>query len=175
MSQEWIANLAQDIKQKSHEAAEDYGREQHKESIITEQGKPFFANFVLRLEEDINEIKRQLQGDVTASETTISGPALQLPTNNGQIGERNEVILTRSRFPWFDARITHHNATIVLDYAKGLGIAGDPTLDRTSCHFAFHVADDDTLSIQQSFGDSPRQFRQPEDLAQYITELLFRI
>jgi hypothetical protein len=176
MSKEWIANLAQDIKQKSHEAAEDYGREQHKESIITEQGKPFFAKFVLCLEEDVNEIKRQLQGDVTASETTISGPALQLPTNNGQqLGERNEVTLTRSRFPWFDARITHHDSTIVLDYAKGLGIAGDPALDRTSCHFAFHVADDDTLSIQEPFGDSPRQFRQPEALAQYIIELLFRI
>jgi hypothetical protein len=175
MSQEWIANLAQDIKQKSHEAAEDYGREQHKESIITEQGKPFFANFVLCLEEDINEMKRQLQGDVTASETTISGPALQLPTNNGQSGERNEVTLTRSRFPWFDARITHHDSTIVLDYAKGLGIAGDPTVDRASCHFAFHVAADDTLSIHQSFGDTPRQFRQPEELAQYIIELLFGV
>jgi hypothetical protein len=175
MSQEWIANLAQDIKQKSHEAAEDYGREQHKESIISEQGKPFFARFVLCLEEDVNEIKRQLQGDVTASETTISGPALQLPTNNGQTGERNEVTLIRSRFPWFDARITHRDSTIVLDYAKGLGIAGDPALDRKSCHFAFHVADDDTLSIRESFGDTPREFRQPEELAQYIIELLFRI
>jgi hypothetical protein len=175
MSKEWIANLAQDIKQKSHEAAEDYGREQHKESIVIEQGKPFFAKFVLCLEEDVNEIKRQLQGDVTACETTISGPALQLPTSNGQTAERNEVTLTRSRFPWFDARITHHDSTIVLDYAKGLGIAGDPALDRKSCYFAFHVADDDTLSIQESFGDSPRQFRQPEALAQYVTELLFRI
>jgi hypothetical protein len=175
MSKEWIANLAQDIKQKSHEAAEDYGRDQHKEGIVAAEGKPFFTKFVLCLEEDVNEIKRELQGDVTASETTISGPALQLPANNGQTGERNEVTLTRSRFPWFDARITHHDSDIVLDYAKGLGIAGDPTLDRKSCHFAFHVADDDTLSVQESFGDSPRQFQQPEELAQYITELLFRI
>ena len=175
MSQEWITNLTEDIKQKGHEAAENYGREQHKEGIIAEQGAPFFTNFVLCLEEDINEIKRQLQGDVTAAETTISGPALQLPANNGQTGERNEVTLTRSRFPWFDARITHHNSTIVLDYAKGLGVAGDPTLDRKSCNFAFHVADDDTLSIYESFADTPRQFRQPEQLARCITELLFQI
>jgi hypothetical protein len=175
MSKEWIANLAEDIKQKSHEAAENYGREQHKEGIITKQGASFFTSFVLRLEEDVNEIKRELQGDVTAADTTISGPALQLPASNGQTSERNEVTITRSRFPWFDARITHQDATIVLDYAKGLGVAGDPNLDRRTCHFAFDVADDDTLSIYESFGDTPRQFRQPEQLAQYITELLFQV
>jgi hypothetical protein len=175
MSQEWIANLAEDIKQKGHEAAENYGRQQHKEGIIAEQSAPFFTNLVLSLEEDVNEIKRQLQGDVTAAETTISGPALQLPSNSAQTGDRNEVTLTRSRFPWFDVRITHRDSTIALDYAKGLGVAGDPALDRKSCVFAFHVADDDALSIYESFGDTPRQFRRPEQLAQYITELLFRI
>jgi hypothetical protein len=175
MSKEWIANLAQDIKHKSHEAAEEFGRDQHKDGIVAEQGKPFFANLVLCLEEDVNEIKRELQGDVTSSETAISGAALQLPSGNGQTSEPNEVTITRSRFPWFDARITHHDSTIVLDYAKGLGIAGDPTFDRKTCHFAFHVAADDKLSIQESFGDSPRQFQQPEELAQYITELLFQI
>jgi len=175
MGKEWIANLAQDIKQKGHEAAEDYGREQHKEGIVIEQGKSFFTSFVLCLEEDVNEIKRQLQGDVTAAETTISGSALQLPSSSGQTSERNEVILTRNRFPWFDARITHRDSTIVLDYAKGLGVAGDPSLDRKTCHFAFHVDDDDTLSIQESFGDTPRRFHQPEQLAQHITQLLFQL
>jgi hypothetical protein len=175
MSKEWIENLAQEIKQKGHKPAEDFGREQHKEGIVIAQGKPFFTTLVLCLQEDVNEIKRQLQGDVTASETTISGSALQLPANGDQPGERNEVLLSRSRFPWFDARISHHESTIVLDYAKGLGVAGDPALDRKTCHFAFHVADDDTLSIRESFGDSPRQFRQPEQLAQYITELLFKL
>jgi hypothetical protein len=173
MSQEWIANLAEDIKQKGHEAAENYGREQHKEGIVAEQGPQFFTGFVRCLEENVNEIKRELQGDVTAAETTISGPALQLPANNGQAGERNEVTLMRSRFPWFDVRITHRDSTIVVDYAKGPGVAGDPTLDRKSCHFTFHVDDHDALSIYQSFDDIPRQFRQPEQLAQYITELLF--
>jgi hypothetical protein len=174
MGKEWIANLAQDIKHKGHEAAEDYGREQHKASIITEQGQPFFTSLALCLEEDVNEIKHQLQGDVTAAETIISGSALQLP-GSGQTGERNEVKLTRSRFPWFDARITHHDSTIVLDYAKGLGVAGDPALDRKTCHFAFHIAADDTLSIQESFGDTPRHFDRPEQLARHITELLFQL
>jgi hypothetical protein len=175
MSKEWITSLTEDIKQKGHEAAEDYGRQQHKESIISEQGMQFFTDFVLCLEENVNEIKRRLQGDVTSSETTISGPALQLPVDNKQLGDRNEVTLTRNRFPWFDARITHRDSTIALDYAKGLGVAGDPSLDRKNCNFTFHVANDDALSIRDSFSDNPRQFDQPDQLAQYITELLFQI
>jgi hypothetical protein len=163
MAKEWIANLAQDIKQKSHEAAEQYGRSQHQAGIITTQGKPFFAAFVSCLEEDVAEIKRQLQGDVTASETAIqtTGPT--------------EVKLTRSRFPWFDARITHHDPTIILDYAKGLGVAGDPAIDRKSRNFAFQVTDDDALYLQDAFDDSPKRFHQPEDLARHILQILFEL
>jgi hypothetical protein len=163
MGKDWITNLAQDIRQKGHEAAENYGRSQHQSEIITTQGKPFFTAFVFALEEDVTEIKRELQGDVTSSDTlfqTIS------PT---------EVKLTRSRFPWFDARITHQDPIIVLDYAKGLGVAGDPALDRKTCLFAFQVDDGDTLAIRQSFGDAPKQFRQPDELAQHIIELLFTL
>jgi hypothetical protein len=38
MAQEWIDNLAQDIKQKNHEAAENYGRSQHYAGIISDLG-----------------------------------------------------------------------------------------------------------------------------------------
>lgn len=162
MGKEWIANLTQDIRQKDHEAAENYGRSQHQAEIVTTRGKPFFIAFVISLKDDVDEIKRQLQGDVTASDTVFH--AIN-PT---------EVKITRSRFPWFDARITHQDPIIALDYAKGLGVAGDPSLDRKTCHFAFHVADDDTLSIQESSGENPRQFDQPEELARHIIELLFQ-
>ena len=163
MGKEWIENLAQDIKQKGHEAAENYGRSQHQAEIVTTQGKPFFTAFLISLEDDINEIKRQLQGDVTSSDTLFKTIT---PT---------EVALTRSRFPWFDARITHQDPIIILDYAKTLGVAGDPALDRKVCHFTFQVADDDTLSVQESFEDDPRQFHQPEELARHIVELLFKM
>lgn len=161
MSKEWIDRLAQDIRKKNHEAAETFGREQHKQAIVTAKGQPFFTDLVISLEENVNELKRQLQGDVTASETII------------QNIHPGELKLTRSRFPWFDARLTHHNGSIVLDYAKGRGVAGDPALDRKTCHFAFHVADDDTFSIQEAFGDAPAHFHQPQDLAKHITEILF--
>jgi hypothetical protein len=163
MAKEWIANLAQDIKQKSHEAAEQYGRSQHQAGIITTNGKPFFAAFVSCLEEDVNEIRRQLQGDVTASETTI------------QTISATEVKLIRSRFPWFDARITHQDPTIILDYAKGLGIAGDPELDRKFRHFTFQVTDDDALYLQDAFDKAPKRFHQPEDLARQILQILFEV
>jgi hypothetical protein len=163
MGNEWVANLAQDIREKGHEAAESYGRSQHQAELATTQGKPFFTALVIRLEEDVNEIKRELQGDVTSSDTIFQtiGPA--------------EVKITRSRFPWFDARITYQDPIIVLDYAKNLGVAGDPALDRKTCHFTFHVADDDTLSLEESFGDNPHQFHQPEELARHIVELLFKL
>jgi hypothetical protein len=163
MSKEWITDLAQEIQQKGHEPAENYGRSQHQSEIITTKGKPFFVAFVMSLEENVNEIKRQLQGDVTSSDTlfrTVS-PA--------------EIKITRGRFPWFDAHILHQDPIIILDYAKNLGVAGDPALDRKVCHFDFRVADDDCLSIQESFGEDPRQFHQPEELARHIIELLFRM
>jgi hypothetical protein len=162
MGKEWITNLAEDIRQKGHEAAENYGRSQHQAEIVTTEGKPFFTAFVIALEDDVNEMKRHLQGDVTSCDTLF------------QTINPTEVKLTRARFPWFDARITHQDPSIVLDYAKDLGVAGDPALDRKTCHFAFQVGDDDTLSIQESFGDNPRRFDKPDELAQHIVERLFQ-
>jgi hypothetical protein len=162
MPKEWITDLAQDVREKSHEAAENFGRSQHQAEIVTTQSKPFFTAFVINLEEDVREVRRQLQGDVTSSDT-IFHPI-----------SPSEVKLTRSRFPWFDARITYQDPIIVLDYAKGLGVAGDPALDRKTCHFAFQVSDDDTLFLQEAFDDNPRRFHQPEELAQHIINLLFQ-
>jgi hypothetical protein len=163
MATEWIANLAQDIRQKGHEAAENYGKAQHHAEIITTQGKPFFTALVVSLEGYVTEIKRQLQGDVTSSDTLF------------QTVNPAEVKLTRSRFPWFDARLTHQDPNIVLDYAKGLGTPGDPAIDRKTCHFTFQVADDDALSLQQSFSENSISFHHPDELARHIVELLFKL
>lgn len=163
MGKEWITDLAQEIQQKGHEPAETFGRSQHQLEIITTKGKPFFVALIIRLEDDVNEIKRQLQGDVTSSDTIF------------QTVSTNEVKITRSRFPWFDARIHYQDPIIILDYAKNLGVTGDPALERKVCNFDFRVADDDTLSIQESFGENPREFHQPEELAQHMMEMLFRM
>ena len=163
MAKDWIENLAQDIKQKNHEAAENYGREQHNAGIIADLGGPFFAALVFCLQEDVAEIRSQLQGDVTSADTTV-----QTVSSNG-------VKLVRSRFPWFDAHITHQDASIVLDYVKDRGVAGDPNLDRKTVHFAFNVATDDSFSIQEAFSENPRHFQTPEELAKHIIELLFHV
>jgi hypothetical protein len=161
MAQEWIENLAQDIKQKNHEAASNYGVAQHHAAAIAEQGLPFFLTFTACLQQNIAELRAQLQGDPASCDTL-----LQTPTPV-------EIKLTRSRFPWFDADILYRDDTIILDYAKGLGIAGDPSLHRITRNFIFQPTPGETLILREAFGDSPREFQQPEDLAKYITELLF--
>ncbi len=163
MGKEWIVTLAADIRNKNREAAEGFGKKQHKEAIVAAQGQGFFAAFVSALEDNVNEIRRELQGDVTASETTVQNVS---PT---------EVKLFRSRFPWFDARIVYEDVNILLDYAKGRGVAADRALDRKTCHFAFEVADDDAFVVREGFGDNPAQFSQPQELAQRVTEILFAV
>jgi hypothetical protein len=158
MAKEWIEHLAQDIKQRNHEAAEEYGRAQHYAGIIDSEGKAFFV-----AQEDVAALRAQLQGDLTSSETAVQ------PVKAG------EVKITRSRFPWVDARLTHQGETITLDYAKTPGVAADPTLDRKTCAVAFKVAPDDTLSVEDAFAPQPRQYRQPEELARRITEILFGV
>ena len=163
MEKQWISGLAEDIRQKGHAAAEDYCRTQHRAEIVTTQGRTFFLSFATSLEENVREVKRQLQGDVTASDTIF------------QTTNHTEVKLTRARFPWFDARIVLQDPAILLDYVKGPGIAGDPSQDRKTCVFTFQVNGNDDLWIEESFGENPKQFRRPEELAQRITQLLFQI
>jgi len=163
MTQEWIESLAQEIKQKNHEAAEEYGRAQHYAGIVSTQGKQYFLGLVQCMQENVDELRRRLQGDPTASETRV------------QTSKADEVRIVRSRFPWVDARLTHHGDTITLDYAKGPGAEGDLKLDRKTHSFAFVVAADDSLSAQDAFADPPQQYPQPEALAQYITQLLFSV
>ena len=161
MAKEWIELLAQEIKQKGHQAAEDYGRAQHYAGIVSTRGKEFFVALVLCLQENVDALRSKLQGDLTSSETRV------------QTTKADEVKVTRARFPWVDGRLTHREDTITLGYAKGPGLEGDPKLDRKTCAFAFQVAPDDTLSVQDAFADPPRQYKTPEELARKITEVLF--
>jgi len=161
MAQEWIENLAQDIKQRNHEVAEDYGRAQHYAGILSAQGSEYFVALIQCLQVNVDALRSQLQGDSTSSDTTI------------QTIKADEVKLTRSHFPWIDARLTHHDDNITLDYAKSPGTAGDPELDRKTCTFALQVTPGDILAVQDAFADPPHQYQQPEDLARRITELLF--
>jgi hypothetical protein len=163
MAQEWIEKLAEEIKEKNRDAAAEYGRAQHYAGIIAVLGKEFFMALVRRLQENVDALRGQLQGDATSAETRV------------QTSRVDEVKITRSRFPWIDARLTHHGDTLTLDYAKSLGVAADPKIEagRATRSFAFRVAQDDSLFVQDAFVDPPQHYKQPEDLARRITELLF--
>ena len=163
MAKEWIEKLAQEIKQKNHEVAQDYGRAQHYAGIVSTAGKEYFVALVFGLQENLDALRSQLQGDATACETAV----LTI--------KADEVKIARARFPWVDARLSHNGDSITLDYAKGPGVEGDPTVDRKTSTFAFKVAPDDTLFVEDAFAESPRRYPQPEDLARQITEVLFSV
>jgi hypothetical protein len=163
MADEWIDNLAADIREKNREAAQAYGRNQHFADVVARLGTEFFVRVVARLEENIDALRRRLQGDAAAAETAMQ----RLPAG--------EVRITRERFPWVDATVTHKDDTIILDYAKTAGIAGDPRLDRKTRAFVLRAATDDTLYAEDAFADASARLDRPEDLARCIMELLFRV
>jgi len=164
MAKEWIENLATEIKQKNREAAEEFGRQQHQADVIGSQGRTFFADMVRSLEDNFTQIRRQLQGDPTSAEIAI------LTTGSTQVR------LTRTRFPWFDAHITHEDGKITLEFARDRGIVADPTLvDKTTLVFDFHISPEDKLWVEDAFGDTPQKYETPDDLAQRITEILFQV
>lgn len=163
MAQEWIEKLAEEIKDKNQDAAAEYGRAQHYAGIVAVLGKEFFIALVQCLQQNIDALRSQLQGDATSAETRV------------QTSRADEVKITRSRFPWIDARLSHHDDTLTLDYAKGLGVEPDPKIEagRMTRAFAFRIAQDDSLFVQDAFVDPPQSYKQPEELARRITELLF--
>lgn len=163
MAEEWIDKLAADIREKNREAAEAYGRNQHFTEVVARVGTEFFFKVAGRLEENIGALRRRLQGDVAAAETAVQ----QL-----RVGE---VRITRERFPRVDATVTHKDDTILVDYAKTAGVAGDPQLDRKSRAFVLRAAADDTVYAEEAFADAPARFDRPEDLARRIMELLFGV
>ena len=163
MVQEWIAELADEIKQKNRAAAQDYGRAQHYAGIVAEAGKGFFVALVSYLQEDVVALRSQLQGDLTAAETAV------------QTIQPGEVKIARARFPWVDAHLVHREDTLMLDYAKGPGAGGDPTFDRKTRSYVLRAAADDSLYAEEAFSDSAKRYTKPEDLAREMMEILFGV
>ena len=167
MAQGWIETLAGELREKGREAAENYGREQHRAGIIEAEGKVFFLALASSLDQDFTEIRSQLQGSAVACETSVIKTS---PT---------EIKLTRSRFPWFDATLKHDGPNVALDYVQDRGTEPDPTLvgtaARTTKQFHFEVDRLDRMVIADPFGDQPQKFDKPEAFAKHLVELLFKV
>src|SRR5579871_5550304 len=117
-SEAWIDKVASDIREKNREAAQAYGREQHFAEVVARLGTEFFVRLSSRLEQDVDALRRKLQGVVTSAEMTV------------QRSRAGELRVTRERFPWVDATVSHRDDCIVVDYAKGAGAGGDPKIGR---------------------------------------------
>lgn len=80
----------------------------------------------------------------------------------------------RARAPSVGRRtVGSSGRTITLDFAKGLGTEGDPGLGRKTHSFAFKVAPDGVVFVQDAFAEPPRTYAKPEDIARHIVKLLF--
>jgi len=160
-TEEWIDRLAMDIREKNREAAQAYGRDQHFAEVVARLGKEFFVRLSTCVEQDVDALRRKLQGDATSA-----GMAAQSI-------QPGELRITRERFPWVDAMVTHRDDTILVDYAKSAGLAGDPMLDRKSRAFTIRAGGDDRLYAEDAFAEAPERFDTPEELARCIVQLLF--
>ena len=163
MSENWIGQLATEIKQKDREAAEDYARAQHYAGVAVERGREFFFTVVQCLQDDVDALRRELQGDVTSAEMALERV------------RPDEVRVTRARFPWVDARLTRSDDAITLDYAKGPGTARDPLQDRMTRSFTFRVAADEKLRLEEAFTAEARSYGTPEEFARAVMEILFSV
>jgi hypothetical protein len=163
MSENWIGQLATEIKQKDREAAEDYARAQHYAGVAVERGRDFFFTVVQCLQDDVDALRRELQGDVTSAEMALERV------------RPDEVRVTRARFPWVDARLTRSDDAITLDYAKGPGTARDPLQDRMTRSFTFRVAADEKLRLEEAFTAEARSYETPEEFARAVMEILFSV
>jgi len=163
MGENWIGQLATEIKQKDREAAEDYARAQHYAGVAVERGRDFFFTVVQCLQDDVDALRRELQGDVTSAEMALERV------------RPDEVRITRARFPWVDARLTRADDAITLDYAKGLGTAGDPQQNRVTRSFAFRVTGDERLRVEEAFTAETRGYETPEEFARAVMEMLFSV
>lgn len=164
MAEDWIEKLAADIREKNREAAQAYGRKQHYAEVVGRLGAEFFVKLSSQLEQDVAALRRRLQGDVTSAETAVQ------PVRAG------EVRITRERFPWVDATVSHKDDTILVDYARTAGLAGDPQLDRKTRAFVLRAAPaEDRLYAEDGFEERPARYDSPEELARCIVELLFGI
>ena len=163
MSEAWIEELAGEIRRKNREAAERYGREQHFAGVIEAGAPGFFLALTEYLRENVEGIRRSLQGDVTAAEMAVERGAV------------NGVRIVRARFPWVDARVTHQEETITLDYAKDAAVVGEVTAERMVRMFVFRVGADDRMYVEDGFSERPERYETAERLARKITELLFSV
>jgi hypothetical protein len=162
-AEEWIEKLAADIREKNREAAQAYGRAQHYSDVVGRLGKEFFVRVAAGLEENVDGLRRRLQGDVAASEMTVQ------PLRAG------ELRITRERFPWVDATVIHKDDSILVDYAKAAGVAGDPQLDRKTRAFVLRASADDRVYAEDAFGERPGRYDTPEEVARCVMELLFGV
>jgi hypothetical protein len=142
-------------------------RRQH---IINEQGPAFYKETIGALDRDIKSLTEDLAGDITSFPTTVQV--------QGDAGEPNApVYITRQACPAVNANLNLQlsQEQISLSYLKvNPGpIAEGQEHQYLSVMFRFEVGEHDGPYLVGPFGENPKTFHNPDQLARYIMELLF--
>jgi hypothetical protein len=167
---EWIKHLARQIQEKDREAAENIKAGERRQHIINEKGPLFYRETIGALDRDIKSLTEDLAGDITSFPTTVQA--------QGDAGVPNvPVYIARQACPAVSANLNLQlsQERISLSYLKvNPGpIAEGQEHQYLSVIFRFEVGEYDGPYLVVPFGENSKTLHTPDQLAQYIMELLF--
>jgi hypothetical protein len=167
---EWIKHLARQIQEKDREAAKDIKAGERRQHIVNEQGPVFYKEMIGALDRDIKSLTEDLAADITSFPTTMQA--------QGDPGVPNgPVYITRQACPAVSANLSLEisQEQISLSYLKiNPGpIAEGQEHQYLPVIFRFEVGEYDGPYVVAPFGENPKTFQTPDQLAKHIMELLF--
>jgi hypothetical protein len=162
MAEEWLRALAQQIKHRDHDAAEQFARQRHVQEIVAEHGPVFWRSFADFLAKYVDEIKADFHEDITLRE----GPLTFSFTNN-------QISIKKAAFPFveFNATPQFQNGGVGITYRVNnpqQTVAGRAAM---SMPCRLEVSQDNKVFLQLD----GQPFQEPGQAAQHIMQKLFTI
>jgi len=169
---DWIKHLARRIQEKDSETAKDIKAGERRQHLINEQGPAFYKEMIGALDRDIQSLTANLAGDITSFPTTVQ------TQGDGDI-PNGPVYITRHACPAVSANLSLQipQEQMSLSYLKVEPgpIAEGQEHQYLSLIFRFEVGEYDGPYVVLPFGENPKTFQTPDQLARYIMELLFMV
>jgi hypothetical protein len=165
MAEEWLKHLAETIKEKDHSAAEIAERDAHELRVIEQEGPVFWRAFGDLLKKYVDDMKADLDNDVT-----LRSGALSFSADSGGRFNINKEAFPFVQFsassPTYKLR-TANIAYLVINPQKNPQ-AGAPM---TTMPCRFEVGKHDKVFLQLD----GQQFHEPHEAARHVMEKLFTI
>jgi hypothetical protein len=165
MAEEWLKKLAEQIKAKDHEAAEEVARAVHQLEIIEHHGPVFWRSFTGFLKKYVNDMIEDLEADVTLREGKLS---CDVDLGNSKIDIRKAAFpyVQFSATPQYNQRI----ATIVYATVNPMATQNQ-SIGTTNMPCHFEVTNHDKVFLHLD----GKEFHEPQEAAKHVMEKLFTI